>query len=442
MTKKLNICLMNDSFPPTVDGVATCVANYASVIENGLGHAMVCTPYYPNVLDNYSYPVIRYPSFNTQKTIGYRAGYPFDTPTLDKLREMPIDVIHAHCPIMSTLMARTLRESIHKPLILTYHTKFDIDIEKAVSLRSMQKTAIKLLIANVQACDEVWVVSKGAGENLRSLGYEGSYIIMQNGVDFQKGRADADSIHTINESYRLSPDENIFLFVGRMMWYKGIKTTLDGLRIAKTFGAKFKMLFVGDGPDKAEIIAYAKNLELDNECLFISAVHDREMLRALYSRALLFLFPSDFDTNGLVVREAAACGTASLVLDGSCAAEGISNERNGLLIKKDPADLARCVFNACSQPQMAVILGQRAMDEIYLSWDEAVKRAFERYEIVSDRYAQTTHIEYPIHRGDDFFRFMAYVCTKKKHKKPIKKRMYKPLKHKVYKIKKKTHKTL
>ena len=43
MTKKLNICLMNDSFPPTVDGVATCVANYASVIESGV-KTMVCVP--------------------------------------------------------------------------------------------------------------------------------------------------------------------------------------------------------------------------------------------------------------------------------------------------------------------------------------------------------------------------------------------------------------
>ena len=32
----LNVCLMNDSFPPVIDGVATTILNYAEIINNGL----------------------------------------------------------------------------------------------------------------------------------------------------------------------------------------------------------------------------------------------------------------------------------------------------------------------------------------------------------------------------------------------------------------------
>ena len=35
----LNVCLMNDSFPPVIDGVATTILNYAEIINNGLGKA-------------------------------------------------------------------------------------------------------------------------------------------------------------------------------------------------------------------------------------------------------------------------------------------------------------------------------------------------------------------------------------------------------------------
>ena len=72
------------------------------------------------------------------------------------------------------------------PIIFTYHTKYDIDIKKVISLKGIQKSALNLILNNIEACDEVWVVSKGAGENLRSLGYRGDYIVMRNGVDIPR----------------------------------------------------------------------------------------------------------------------------------------------------------------------------------------------------------------------------------------------------------------
>ena len=42
--KKLNICLLNDSFPPVIDGVANAVLNYAAHIQKSLGNALVVTP--------------------------------------------------------------------------------------------------------------------------------------------------------------------------------------------------------------------------------------------------------------------------------------------------------------------------------------------------------------------------------------------------------------
>ena len=49
----LNVCLMNDSFPPVIDGVATTILNYAEIINNGLGKATVVTPEYPGAKDDF-----------------------------------------------------------------------------------------------------------------------------------------------------------------------------------------------------------------------------------------------------------------------------------------------------------------------------------------------------------------------------------------------------
>ena len=132
MAEKLNVCLLNDSFPPTIDGVANTVFNYASVIQKELGNAVVATPQYPDVTDNYDFEVVRYKSFDTTSIIGYRAGYPFETSAIREIQNKNIDIIHTHCPAMSTVLARTLREAVNVPIVFTYHTKFDIDIRKAL----------------------------------------------------------------------------------------------------------------------------------------------------------------------------------------------------------------------------------------------------------------------------------------------------------------------
>ena len=47
MAEKRSICLINDSFPPVIDGVANAVTNYATVIQKGYGDATVVTPITP-----------------------------------------------------------------------------------------------------------------------------------------------------------------------------------------------------------------------------------------------------------------------------------------------------------------------------------------------------------------------------------------------------------
>ena len=44
---KTKICLINDSFPPAIDGVANAVVNYGTYITKNHGEAVVVTPFYP-----------------------------------------------------------------------------------------------------------------------------------------------------------------------------------------------------------------------------------------------------------------------------------------------------------------------------------------------------------------------------------------------------------
>ena len=58
MHDKINVCLLNDSFPPVIDGVANAVVNYGEIISTkNLGKATVVTPEYPGAVDGYPFDV-------------------------------------------------------------------------------------------------------------------------------------------------------------------------------------------------------------------------------------------------------------------------------------------------------------------------------------------------------------------------------------------------
>ena len=390
------ICLLNDSFAPVIDGVANAVMNYAKNLSSDEESSVVITPDYPGADDSqFPYPVLRYPSLDLRKSTGYTAGIPFAPELLRSLEPYHVQLLHSHCPIVSTMLARELRQVLDVPLILTYHTKFDIDIANIMHSRALQEASKRALLENINACDEVWAVSQGAADNLRSLGYEGECVIMHNGVDLPRGRVRQAQIDAVTEGFDLPVQVPVYLFVGRIMWYKGLRIILDALAALDQEKRDFRMVFVGGGGDFDQVKAYSEKLGLAKKVFFAGPVHQREALRAWYCRADLFLFPSTFDTNGLVVREAAACALGSVLIAGSCAAEGVTNERNGLLIEENAQSLAHCLCGL-SKEAMSLI-GSYAQKELYLSWEDAVKAARERYQVVIDRYNSGAYAPYRRH---------------------------------------------
>ena len=400
----MKVTLLNDSFPPVIDGVANAVTNYASILtRTGRAEVMVGTPAYPGTdYSVYPYPVIAYQSFNTPDiTAGYRAGNPFQIRSVSKLSKFEPDIIHVHCPAASAILGRLLRKETNAPIVFTYHTKYDLDIARAVKSKHIRKEAVKAMIDNISACDEVWTVSRGAGESLKALGYEGDIRVVSNGVDFEKGRADAALVAEVVKDYDLPEKIPMFLFVGRIINYKGLPLILDAMRMLSEKGIDYRMVFVGSGADKESlqqtVREYGISLSVLQEdgsisdepgsqkagrVIFTGPIYDRNVLRAWNTRADLFLFPSTYDTNGIVVREAAACGLASVLIEGSCAAEGITHGRNGFIVQENAESIAALLEELAPAFDTMHEVGQHAMDEIYISWEESVLAAADRYQVI------------------------------------------------------------
>lgn len=381
MERRLRIGLFNDSFPPYIDGVAQAVINYATVFQKKYCDVTVVTPDHPKADDTaFPFDVFRYSSFSVGKRIGYRAGNPFSPSAIRDLRAKSFDLLHVHAPFISSTIAARCNPKHRKPVIVTYHTKFEIDLEKrARKIPLGVCTATAFVRHNLNAADEVWAVSEGCGESLRNIGYEGSFRVMENGTDFPYGKAPLQATDALRTKYGIRPEEFVFLFVGRMMWYKNIRLILDTLYRMKQQGMALRAFLIGGGYDLEDIRKYAEQLGLQDQVIFTGPIYDREYLRVFYSITDVFLFPSTYDTSGLVVKEAAACDVPSLLVRGSCAAEGVTDGVDGFLAQEDANDCARILLDACSDRKKMEKIHAAAGQNLYTSWETVIDCAYQRY---------------------------------------------------------------
>ena len=159
------------------------------------------------------------------------------------------------------------------------------------------------------------------------------------------------------------------------MWYKGCLHIILDARALREQDRTSAWCSSARAATRREARAEVETLRLSDRCFFTGSIADRETLRAWYCRADLFLFPSTFDTNGLVVREAAASGCPSVLIAGSCAAEGVTDGRNGFLIEENAVSLCAKLTALCADREAMRRVGENAMRELYLSWEDAVARA-------------------------------------------------------------------
>lgn len=175
------------------------------------------------------------------------------------------------------------------------------------------------------------------------------------------------------------------------MWYKNLKITVDALKILKDKGFDFRFVMVGKGTDERDIKRYINKSGIAEKCIYAGKISDREELRCYYSLADAFLFPSTFDSHGLVVREAAACECPSLLIRNSSAAYGIEEGVTGFLSEENAVDFAEAIEDMISDMDKLKQVGKNAGEKIYLSWTDSVAAAYERYET----YVKTGHIPFP-----------------------------------------------
>lgn len=378
--------IFNDCFPPVMDGVSVATRNYAYWLHQKGEQVCVVTPSADEYEDREPFPVLRYCSIPLIFRNPYRMGLPqFDRHIRKSLNEMPFSLVHAHCPFSSGKLALEQARMRHIPMVATFHSKYRADFERCMPIKAVVDYLIRDVVDFYNQADEVWIPQASVEETLREYGYRGKIEVVDNGNDFAGTYSDKER-EQVRLQLGLKANEPLLLFVGQHIYEKNLDFLLRSVALLKDM--PFRMFFIGTGYAASDLQDLARHLGLGDRVSFLGRIIERDQLRRYYLAADLFLFPSRYDNAPLVVREAAALHTPSLMLEGSTASAVIRNGVNGFLTTENTEEYAGRIRSVLQDPDLLRRVAQGASDSLARSWEDIAGEVADRYRNLMNRFSR------------------------------------------------------
>ena len=378
------IGLFCEVFPPIMDGVAVCVQNYAYWMQKKMGAVSMVTPHARNAhYENYDYQILDYMSIPVPGRAPYVTGVPrLDLGFQNRLRQHQFKIIHAHSPFSAGNLAVRVARKQGVPMIATFHSKFKDDFKKEVKFDFLVKPMLNAVVSFFNKADEVWVPQESVKEVIREYGYKGPLEVVENGSDLAADYPDS-YFADARAKLGIGPDEFVLLFVGQHIWQKNTRLVIEALE--RLNDLPFRMFFVGTGYAAEEMKSLVHEKGLDSKVTFTGMLTSREEIVTYYAAADLFLFPSLYDNAPLVVREAAALHTPSIMLEGSTAATILRDGENGFLSPQDLDSFVARVRSLMADRDLVRRVGLTASRSIVRPWEDVVDEVLDRYDALIAR---------------------------------------------------------
>ena len=296
-------------------------------------------------------------------TIARFARTPIAVGMSDLIRRTRPDLIHFHSPNPWAELVAPLR-SMRVPVVVTYQH----DVVRQAALRPFYRPILDRVL---EYATRIVVWSAHLAEGSQALRrHRHKLSVIPGGIQTARfiptiqSRANAATLRR-----RFATSGPVVLFVGRLVYYKGIRYLITAL-----LDTSATLLIVGTGDDAIALKALAAGLGVRHRVHFIGEVTDEE-LPLYYQASDLLILPSCERTEafGLVQLEAHASGIPSVCtsLPTGVVFANIDGVTGVVVPPKDSASLARVINLLCGDDALRRRLGaqaqRRAIDQFDIS---------------------------------------------------------------------------
>lgn len=148
------------------------------------------------------------------------------------------------------------------------------------------------------------------------------------------------------------------VFVGRLSALKGIFPLVESLQYTES---DVQLMIVGKGPSMKKLEQYIQKLNLKDRVELTGPLDSEEVFKAIQDSAGLIL-PSFYETQGIVLLEANACGKAVIASEINGINEVVHHHYNGILIPpNNPKEIAKAMDYLVAHPEEASQMGSNGL---------------------------------------------------------------------------------
>jgi len=163
----------------------------------------------------------------------------------------------------------------------------------------------------------------------------------------------AETVRNLRSSLGFADDERVVLAIGRLSREKAHTDLLSAFKLVrdKHPQLKSKLVIVGDGPERANLVATSRSYAFESEVIFAG---QQSEVRPYYSIADVFVLPSHSEGSPNVLLEAMAAGVPIIATAVGGVPEMIEDNQSALLVPaNDPSALSAAISRLLTDGDLA-----------------------------------------------------------------------------------------
>ena len=290
------------------------------------------------------------------------------------------DLIHVHVPNEGSVMTSVVLGRLYRqPVVCTFHNP--PNWYRSRLRRHAMRVALGRTGGSVTVSDYVRRTIP------RSLPASPPAVTIFNGVDtkrFDPGVSDEVS----RESFGVGSADLVLLFVGRLVYTKGVTFLVEAVSRLREQGIDAALLVCGTGKYRPELEQKVRALGLDKHVKMLGFVPQGE-LRRCYAASDVCVVPSTFESMSIVTLEAMSMRKPVVATRVGGIPELVRDGENGLVVPSaDSRALAEAIRKLHSDRNLASRLAQagRLKVEENFTWGRVAGKVLEVYRNALENY--------------------------------------------------------
>jgi len=398
MAHELTVMMLTWEFPPRIIGGISPHVYYLSrsLAQNGVKvYVVTCdfpgAPQHETVegveifrIDSYKNPS---PDFATWVYL-MNVNMQKEAAALVNSLNGKVDVFHAHDWLVADA-GIGLKHVFRKPLLTTVHST-EIGRRNGIHFdyeRMIHETEAWLTY-------EAWKVICCSNYMVSHVRWafglpEDKLVMVPNGVDIDVYSKN-DDLSSFRSKFAL-PEEKIVLFVGRLVYEKGVHVFVNAIpKVLEKTNAKF--IIVGNGYMKEQLSNIVKSMGFAHKVMFTGFIDD-DTLRKLQKCADVSVVPSLFEPFGIVALEAMAAKSPVVVSDTGGLSEIVDHDVTGVKVyPENPDSLAWGITKVLLNDAYANSIRNNAYKKIQekYDWNKIAQQTEAVYETILNVYSKTS----------------------------------------------------